>query len=785
MGQWNQPVFQEIKEVAIRNVPISVCSVLKAISAVKPEAYTPQVIAFGPYHHMEPELYQMEKYKLATVKSSLSLEQFLNFQELVIEKLKELEPVIRACYHKYLDHDGDALAWIDGDALAWIIAIDVNHQATTTQPQEQAFCLEKIDGLADSVQHQSEEEGNDVILNVGEIVETRLKMRNVHDKENHPTVEEKTIPSVSHLSKFAGVKFSATDGGIGDMKFVQGEATLFLPIITLNANSEVVLRNLVAYEVALSNSTGKLAQYADFMCGIVDTAEDAQLLREKGIIKGDLSNEEIADLFNGMNRLSAKERDKTVDEINEYYNKRPMGQIGRSSLFGRNMLELMSGIIDTSKDAKLLRQKKIIASALVSEAEGAELFNGMSKSVQLTSVSYIGKAIEDVYKYYYAIKEKDNVWFLNSGCSNHMTGDEKSFLCLDTSVKSQVKMGNGAVVQTKGSVALKCAAEENIWLWHKRFCHLNFIGLKLLQRKNTVRGLTEIRGETDICEGPKLGKKSERCIFLGYSDESKAYRLFNLETEKLIISRGVIFNEKTFWNWKEGKVQVVPLILEEDHENDPPLLEENQADTSPQQSPGAQALLCQCHHHQSLHKGERGTSQRYMKLVRTLDYGILYEVAKEVKLFGYTNNDWAGSIDDRESTSGYAFTLRTGVISWVSKKQSSIAQSSAEAEYVAAAKATSQAIWLRRVLEDIREKQNGGTKIFCDSKSAIAIAKNPVSHERTKHIAIKYHFIRDAVEMQLKHCKTNFQVTDIFTKALPKDKFQYFREQLGVTRKMH
>ncbi|KAK2996249.1 hypothetical protein RJ639_025861, partial [Escallonia herrerae] len=140
----------------------------------------------------------------------------------------------------------------------------------------------------------------------------------------HPTVEEITIPSVSHLSKFAGVKFSATDGGIGDMKFVQGEATLYLPVITLNANSEVVLRNLVAYEVALSNSTGKLAQYADFMCGIVDTAEDAQLLRDKGIIKGDLSNEEIADLFNGMNRLSAKARNKTVDEINEYYSKRPM-----------------------------------------------------------------------------------------------------------------------------------------------------------------------------------------------------------------------------------------------------------------------------------------------------------------------------------------------------------------------------------------------------------------------------------------------------------------------------
>ncbi|KAK3024215.1 hypothetical protein RJ639_044684 [Escallonia herrerae] len=228
----------------------------------------------------------------------------------------------------------------------------VNHQATTTRPLEQAFCLEKTDGRADAVQHQSEEEGNDVILDVGEIVEMGmrlgivksvlkpvkfiqdmpwekisnllgLKMGNEHDKYNHPTLEEITIPSVSHLSKFAGVKFSHRAGSIGDMKFVQGESTLHIPIITLNANSEVVLRNLVAYELALSSSTGKLAQYVDFMCGIVDTAEDAQLLREKGIIKGDLSNEEIADLFNSMNRLTAKARKKTVDEIKEYYNKRP------------------------------------------------------------------------------------------------------------------------------------------------------------------------------------------------------------------------------------------------------------------------------------------------------------------------------------------------------------------------------------------------------------------------------------------------------------------------------
>ncbi|KAK2995978.1 hypothetical protein RJ640_001886 [Escallonia rubra] len=114
-------------------------------SVIIVKAYTPQVIAFGPYHHMEPELYQMEKYKLATVKSSLSLEQILNFQELVIEKLKELEPVIRACYHKYLDHDGDALAWIiaiDGLFLLEILRGygHVKHSQRRNLKQDAVLC---------------------------------------------------------------------------------------------------------------------------------------------------------------------------------------------------------------------------------------------------------------------------------------------------------------------------------------------------------------------------------------------------------------------------------------------------------------------------------------------------------------------------------------------------------------------------------------------------------------------------------------------------------------------
>lgn len=132
---------------------------------------------------------------------------------------------------------------------------------------------------------------------------------------------------------------------------------------------------------------------------------------------------------------------------------------------------------------------------------------------------------------------------------------------------------------------------------------------------------------------------------------------------------------------------------------------------------------------------------RYLQGTKT--YGIWFESTTNARFVGYTDSDWAGSVDDMKITSGYAFSL-SGIFSWNSKKQESFAQSSAEAEYVAAASTTSQAIWLRKILEDMGEVQSRATDIFCDSKSAIAMAKNLVFHNRTKHIAIKYHFLREA-----------------------------------------
>ncbi|CAM8908570.1 unnamed protein product [Rhodiola kirilowii] len=169
----------------------------------------------------------------------------------------------------------------------------------------------------------------------------------------------------------------------------------------------------------------------------------------------------------------------------------------------------------------------------------------------------------------------------------------------------------------------------------------------------------------------------------------------------------------------------------------------------------------------------------------TSDYGIMYSHMNEFCLIGYIDSDWVGDVETRKSTSGYAFYLGNGVVSWSSKKQQVVALSTAEAEYIVVTTAAYQAVWLRRILEDLKHKQEGPTKIMCDNKSAIALAKNPVFHDRSKHIGIRYHYIRELVkdgEIELEFCRINEQVTDTFIKGLSSDKFELFRHMLEVAK---
>ncbi|KAL3532254.1 hypothetical protein ACH5RR_005775 [Cinchona calisaya] len=445
------------KEIAI-NIdhlpPVCVFEVPKMLTVQNPEAYTPQLLALGPYHHLRPEVYQMERYKLAAIKEISTPEQIFNFQHLVINKLKEIDPHTRASYNKFLDYDQDTLAWIiaiDGCFFLHVARSFVVHDEATDkrllentivirdmmmlENQIPFILLKKIrKSLRVSNKNDDSNEGEEdielislllqfceaqspvkffidqtnedsyrrplhlldlmyhMIVNVSKYMSGSLlenlsiqgvplysKFRNSlisssstssSDKEDpnvvHNNLEtilelvesfgtkrtqavirpvqiissipwstisglfrkanlrmgegnsennEIAIPSVSHLWRYAKVQCKPFIGSINQIKFVDKEATLYLPVMNLNASSEVILRNLVAYEAAMSKSTLEFARYINLMNGIIDTAEDVKLLKQNGVIKGSLMDDEIADQFNGMKRCYTSSDQKSNIEI--------------------------------------------------------------------------------------------------------------------------------------------------------------------------------------------------------------------------------------------------------------------------------------------------------------------------------------------------------------------------------------------------------------------------------------------------------------------------------------
>ena len=169
----------------------------------------------------------------------------------------------------------------------------------------------------------------------------------------------------------------------------------------------------------------------------------------------------------------------------------------------------------------------------------------------------------------------------------------------------------------------------------------------------------------------------------------------------------------------------------------------------------------------------------------TLDYGLDYRQGDGVRLAGYTDSDWAGCASDRKSTSRRCFGLGSAVVSWFSRKQKSVALSLSEAEYMAASQASCEAIWLRKMLVGLFGQRLRPTVIYCDNQSCIKLTENPMFHDQSKHIEIRYHFIRDCVQrgvVKLEYISTNEQVADILTKSLPRGKHVFFRYKMGVVK---
>lgn len=173
---------------------------------------------------------------------------------------------------------------------------------------------------------------------------------------------------------------------------------------------------------------------------------------------------------------------------------------------------------------------------------------------------------------------------------------------------------------------------------------------------------------------------------------------------------------------------------------------------------------------------------RYLKGTSTI--GLRFTKGKH-KLIGYADADWGGNLDDRKSMSGFAFILSSGVISWQSRKQPVVALSTMEAEYIALTESTREVLHLRSMLKELgfSELVVDPTVIMNDNQSSQALIKNEGHNSRTKHIDIRFHFIREAVKnniVKIDYKPTNDMLADMFTKSLSSVKHNYCSTGLGI-----
>ncbi|GKB97949.1 ribonuclease H-like domain-containing protein [Tanacetum coccineum] len=176
--------------------------------------------------------------------------------------------------------------------------------------------------------------------------------------------------------------------------------------------------------------------------------------------------------------------------------------------------------------------------------------------------------------------------------------------------------------------------------------------------------------------------------------------------------------------------------------------------------------------------------KRVLRYIRgTLDHGLQLHVSSTSQLNAYTDADWAGCPVTRRSTSGYCVFLGDNLLSWSAKRQVTLSRSSAEAEYRGVANVVAETAWIRNLLRELHTPLFTATLVYCDNVSAVYMSTNPVQLQRTKHIEIDIHFVRDMVvrgQVRVLHVPFRYQYADIFTKGLPTALFEEFRTSLSV-----
>jgi histone deacetylase 1/2 len=175
---------------------------------------------------------------------------------------------------------------------------------------------------------------------------------------------------------------------------------------------------------------------------------------------------------------------------------------------------------------------------------------------------------------------------------------------------------------------------------------------------------------------------------------------------------------------------------------------------------------------------------RYVK--GTSDFGLKITKSPIMVLSGFSDADWAGDVDDRRSTGGFAIFYGPNLISWSARKQATVSRSSTEAEYKSLANATTEIVWIEALLKALGMKFRYLPRLWCDNLGATYLSVNPVFHARAKHIEIDFHFVREKVarrQLEIMFISTKDQIADGFTKALGTRLFEQFRGNLNLIKK--
>ncbi|GJY22592.1 retrovirus-related pol polyprotein from transposon TNT 1-94 [Tanacetum coccineum] len=307
------------------------------------------------------------------------------------------------------------------------------------------------------------------------------------------------------------------------------------------------------------------------------------------------------------------------------------------------------------------------------------------------------------------------------------------------------------------------ASPTQAWLWHRRLSHLNFDYITLLSKKDIVTGLPKLKYVKDqLCSSCEMTEKTDSSqqglefLFSPLLEEYYNPTHGQAEENNNDQAPNASFQEDEFINPFCTRVQETEIIKEQWL-----ILHGSEANSDELISFDRLKMDVKTAFLNGLTEGG-GLSCSGHKRFWALNYSI-------------SDDDIAGCLDTRKSTSGGIQFLGDKLVSWMSKKQNCTAMSLAEAEYVALFASCAQVMWMRTQLQDYGFNYNK-ILLYCDSQSAIAISCNPVQHSRTKHIHTRYHFIKEQVEngiIELYFVRTEYQLADMFTKALPEDRFKY------------